>query len=224
MATLGGPNIVTDGLVLALDAANIKSYPGSGTTWRDLSGEGNDGTLTNGPTFDNGNGESIVFDGVDDKTTFLSTPSFFTNYTIECIFNGSTFNAGEGLVVWGTNSLYERRGLILWNGGHTSYWTVRSSTFGSNPEGTTQIQTGRWYYAACSLDSSTNCKIYVNGQLETTDTNTITTPTANTLLVGDSGYPEPLNGKIAVARIYNRVLSPEEIQQNYNATKSRFGL
>ena len=56
-----GPNIITDGLVLALDAASPRSYPGTGTTWYDVSGYGNNGTLTNGPTFDSGNGGSIVF-------------------------------------------------------------------------------------------------------------------------------------------------------------------
>jgi len=66
MAVGYNPRIVTDGLVLALDAGNTKSYPGSGTTWTDLSGNGNTGTLTNGPTFDSANGGSIVFDGTND--------------------------------------------------------------------------------------------------------------------------------------------------------------
>jgi hypothetical protein len=65
-----GPNIVTDGLVLYLDAANQKSYPGTGTTWNDLSGNGNNGTLVNGPTFNSDNNGSIVFDGVDDYVNF----------------------------------------------------------------------------------------------------------------------------------------------------------
>ena len=87
MGTFGGAQpIVTDGLVFAVDAANYESYPGSGTTWTDLAGS-NDGTLTNGPTFDSGNGGSIAFDGSDDKVTFSSAPSFYTNYTIECIFS-----------------------------------------------------------------------------------------------------------------------------------------
>ena len=62
--------IVTDGLVFYVDAGNSNSYPGSGTTWTDLAGS-NDGTLTNGPTFDSGNGGSIVFDGTDDYVNFL---------------------------------------------------------------------------------------------------------------------------------------------------------
>ena len=70
MATLYAPRIVTDGLVLCLDAGNRKSYPGSGTSWVDMSGNNNTGTLTNGPTFGGGNGGSIVFDGVNDFVNF----------------------------------------------------------------------------------------------------------------------------------------------------------
>ena len=66
MAFIHSPKISTDGLVLALDTANRKSYPGSGTVWNDLSGNGNNGSLINGPTFNGANGGSIVFDGVDD--------------------------------------------------------------------------------------------------------------------------------------------------------------
>ena len=224
----GASPIVTDGLVFAVDAANYQSYPGSGTTWTDLAGS-NDGTLTNGPTFDSGNGGSIAFDGSDDKVTFSSAPSFYTNYTIECIFKAdnlptNTATIGRGLVSWGENTNYKRRALVLWNGGHASYWTVRSSTFSSNPEGTTQIQNNTWYYAAVSLNSSNTCKIYVNGELETTSTNTTSTPTTNTFLLGDTGYPEYLEGNIATAKVYNRVLSSTEVTQNYNALKSRFGL
>ena len=79
MAFSFSPRIVTDGLVLYLDAANQRSYPGSGTTWSDISRGGNNGTLVNGPTFDPGNGGSIVFDGVDD---YVSIPDInFTTAT-----------------------------------------------------------------------------------------------------------------------------------------------
>ena len=69
MGVAYNPNIVTDGLVLCLDAANKRSYPGTGTTWTDRSANGNNGTLTNGPTFDSANGGSIVFDGTNDYVT-----------------------------------------------------------------------------------------------------------------------------------------------------------
>ena len=71
MALHHSPRIVTSGLVLALDAADRNSYPGSGTTWTDLSGNANNGTLTNGPTFNSANGGSIVFDGTNDFEAVL---------------------------------------------------------------------------------------------------------------------------------------------------------
>jgi len=67
MGAAAGPDIVEDGLVLCLDAANPKSYPGSGNTWTDLRGNGNDGTLVNGVGYDSANNGSMVFDGVDDS-------------------------------------------------------------------------------------------------------------------------------------------------------------
>ena len=94
MATYYSPKIVTDGLVLALDAANRKSYNSGSTTWYDLSGNNNNGTLYNGPTFNSANSGSIVFDGVDDySTSFISSPG--SNFTISFWFNVISFGSGE---------------------------------------------------------------------------------------------------------------------------------
>ncbi len=82
MSVISGPNIVTNGLVLHLDAANTKSYSGSGTTWTDLSGNGNNGTLTNGPTFDSANYGSVVHDGVDDYIVGNTPVTGNTNATM----------------------------------------------------------------------------------------------------------------------------------------------
>jgi hypothetical protein len=78
-----GPRVVTDGLVLALDAADTNSYPGSGTTWNDLSGNGNTGTLTNGPTYSSDNGGSIVFDGTNDYVPLVNNLGDPQQFTIE---------------------------------------------------------------------------------------------------------------------------------------------
>jgi len=84
MGLYHSPSIVMNGLVLCLDAGNTKSYPGSGTTWIDLSGNSNTGTLTNGPTYSSENGGSLVFDGIDDYvTTSLGT---HTPYCIDIWF------------------------------------------------------------------------------------------------------------------------------------------
>jgi len=100
-----GPKIVTSGLVLALDAGNTKSYPGSGTVWTDLSGNGNTGTLTNGPTFNSSNGGSIVFDGVDDfvnipYNTYWNTNVFgtATNFTLECWHKPNVFRNWDTVI------------------------------------------------------------------------------------------------------------------------------
>ncbi len=83
MSFVHSPKIVTDGLVLALDAGNTKSYTSGSTTWFDKSGNANNGTLTNGPTFSSANGGSIVFDGVDDRVEFGSFGSLPTQGTIQ---------------------------------------------------------------------------------------------------------------------------------------------
>ena len=94
MSTLsGGPNIVTNGLVLSLDAANPKSYVSGSTTWNDISRGGNNGTLINGPTFNSANGGSIVFDGVNDFISLSGPYSLTKNYTLRFIFKTNTISA-----------------------------------------------------------------------------------------------------------------------------------
>jgi len=90
MSTIGGPNIVDSGLVLELDAGNTKSYPGTGTTWFDKSGNAYNGTLTNGPTFNTGSLGSLVFDGVDDYVNNIGTTSTFSFIQNTAVF---TINA-----------------------------------------------------------------------------------------------------------------------------------
>lgn len=101
----GFGKIVTDGLVLALDAADTNSYTSGSTTWRDMSGNGNNSTLTNGPTFDSGNGGSIVFDRVDDYANFYA-PNLTTTTTVEMwtkidtLYSGRMFFGFRQYDVW----------------------------------------------------------------------------------------------------------------------------
>ena len=98
-----GPRIVRNGLIMALDAADKNSYIGSGTVWNDVSGNGNNGTLTNGPTFSNANGGCIVFDGVDDYVNVpynASKISFPSNNATICVwYRVSTVGDGVGTLV-----------------------------------------------------------------------------------------------------------------------------
>lgn len=110
MALNHSPKIVTNGLVLYLDAANQKSYPGSGTTWTDLSGNGNTGTLTNGPTFSANNNGGIVFDGANDYVSISNSSSLNItgrNITIEVIFKSNDLASSQhadGLLSKGSGS------------------------------------------------------------------------------------------------------------------------
>ena len=118
MSLLHSPKIVTNGLVLCLDAANRKSYPGSGNIWRDLSGNGNNGTLTNGPTFSSANGGSIVFDGTDDIVLVNNSSSISPSsaITVSAFFKISSYTSNYAPICFKQNnyvSFYEQYSLAL---------------------------------------------------------------------------------------------------------------
>lgn len=221
-----GPSIVRNGLVLYLDAANQKSYPGSGTTWNDLSGNGNNGTLVNGPTFDSGNNGSIVFDGINDHVTVPSS----TSLTIE----------GEGLTLgaWINYNLTQEdwKGVIYKASGNSTGFQlfVNSSeriAFGiitttgfARPDSGVFLTPNTWHYIVGTYDG-VNMRIYEDTILRTTLAKTGTIVNANVSLnIGRSFSTEEMPGNIALTQIYNRGLTAQEILQNYNATKSRFNL
>jgi hypothetical protein len=237
----GSPQIVTDGLVLHLDAANPKSYIGSGTTWNDISGRRNNGTLVNGPTFDSGNGGSIVFDGVDDYVTNIGNTSTFSFINSLGIF---TINAWVRLenplstsahYIMGNNSttLGERGFNIGFTG--TSGRIRFTITRGSSVLGATIIlqfdnyfTNNLWNYVTITGNGNT-CQVYRNGIPFQTPQNlgTFTSGDAQRVLaVGrvNNTTNTYWQGNITQTTIYNRALTQQEILQNYNATKSRFGL
>ena len=116
MATYYSPKIVTNGLVLCLDAGNTKSYSGSGTTWTDLSESATNGTLTNGPTFNSDNKGSIVFDGIDDYIagSLTSAPTEMTF----CVFAKVTNKNEAGLIGIGTAGTYKEFWIELRSSGN----------------------------------------------------------------------------------------------------------
>lgn len=224
MASSIAPNIVTDGLVLYLDAANTKSYPGSGTTWTDIAA-GNNGTLTNGPTFNSANGGSIVFDGIDD---YVQPPRIITDsiYTVEVVFNADTVTAG--LEKW-LVSQYPGLNRVIFD----IYTDNKLRNFmgnGTNPSSaaiysTTIVQPGQWYYATFIKDTLGTGSLYVNGIRESIGPlSTGTPPNVPVQIGGSTTLTRWFDGKIALTKIYNRALSSQEVLQNYNATKTRFGL
>lgn len=224
MGVYAGPEIVNDGLVLHLDAASNRSYPGSGTTWTDLSGNGNDGTLTNGPTFDSGNKGSLVFDGVDDQGT-ISSLGFvgFTGLTINVWFFSNT-SSSRAL----TRASSTSNGFILHYRG-AGFYLVSNTGVTSGYLG---WQSGyippynEWFMATATWDGST-MKLYVNGVKQPNERSfSGVLSTINTILLGyyfNASQPRT-DGKISNFGLYNRALSDSEIQQNFEATRSRYGV
>ena len=218
----GGGNIITDGLVLLLDAANSKSYPGTGTTWTDLSRSGNNGTLINGPTFNSGNGGSIVFDGVNDFVSF----STITNniYTIDFWYKMGGNDGTYGYFCSsGTNGLAVSEGgtAIGLSFGKLYYHYNGTNTLLENIPSTTD-----WNHiclVANTLAATNKLQLFGNGVLLGTRNITMSTSITNIgrYITNNTHY---LKGNLASYKIYNRALSASEISQNFNSTRARFGI
>lgn len=220
MAFRYSPKIVTDGLVLYLDAANTKSYTGSGTIWNDISRSNVNGTLINGPTFSSLNGGSIVFDGVDDGVNLISTITLGNgNWTISMWAYANSFPSNYGRLISNNNSgpVSNAFGMASGKISYHSYlvsWTQQL--------GNTTLNVGNWYNLIW-VNTSGSMVMYVNG---VADSNSFTSTTSNGGPINCIGknWANSFSGRVATTQIYNRALTQTEITQNFNATKSRFGL
>jgi len=241
--------IVTNGLVLNLDAGFTPSYPTTGTTWYDLGGNSYNGTLTNGPTFSSGNSGSIVFDGIDDQVNCgdIDLLGGATAATWEVWFKVDSINNGS----------YWKSLITTWNDGDTgpghtwifdtrfASWSFYVRFVGDSGEypvtlwdggsGRNDFVSNTWYQMVGVFDSSqpnaSKMKIYINGSYissyDAGNYTTIANKTANERLkLGvDRNVSAPFGGNIAISRIYkNKGLTAAEVLQNYNAQKGRFGL
>lgn len=232
MSAFAGPNLIENGLVGFWDAGNTRSYPGSGTTWTDLGGRNNTGTLTNGPTFSSSNGGYIAFDG--------------TNDYVDCGSNYSgLFSSGFTWGAWiqiPTGAAF-RRILTINTTDNTNYQnflqtsttrTVQAGFSFTTPgpvslykEGTTALNVDTWYYVTATMSSSVN--IYVNG-VNDSGTTSGTPSLSNSygrLEIGrliQSSVAYYGQSFISNAHLYNRELSQSEISQNFNALRGRFGI
>ena len=222
--------IVTNGLVLNLDAAKVDSYPGTGTTWYDLSGNNNNGTLTNGPTFSGiGKQASIVFDGSDDYVNVNSSNSLnitgdlSLNSWIYCTGKNGSYRTIISKNYANDNPTYEI-GIANTN---TLYWYGN----GIAKYGPTTINLNQWYNLSVTINSTAKTGVlYINGNVESNMSGLATQLTSsNPLYIGvdaPSGVGEQsfFIGNIANAQVYNRALSAAEVSQNFNALRGRYGI
>jgi hypothetical protein len=235
MSVAGGPNLIKNGLVLELDAGNIKSYPTTGTTWFDKSGNANNGTLTNGPTFNTGSLGSIVFDGSNDYVNCGNNSSIniVNDITVNIWFKINLLTSDwQGILAKRLSNSLTNYGINFNNSSNLFQWYFMSDGINfrilSVPISGNFIA-GAWYNICAifqTAGSNTDAKMYKNGILLTSGTLLNNLATVNTpLTLGVStGTSEPFNGNISSVQIYNHALTPQEILQNYNATKGRFGL
>jgi hypothetical protein len=212
--------IVTNGLVLNLDAAKTDSYPGSGTTWRDLSGRGNNGTLTNGPTFSGiGKQASIVFDGVDDYAFFNTDLRSLTSITINVWLKPIDPSLSGPLIYFSSRASADN-GLALW----ISTNTLRTRLNGTLLQSSSILSGNSWFNVTYTWDGTT-VYIYLNGVQQITGSNTSTTLSGQTdFSYGSQDGSFPYNGNISQTQIYNRSLSQTEVTQNFNALRGRYGI
>lgn len=230
--------IITNGLVLNLDAGFTPSYPTTGTVWYDISPNGNNGALTNGPTFSSANNGSIVFDGADDYVDCgnpsVLRPSVFTSIT--WIYNTDSDGRQQGVFCSYSELMVAGFFYQIWNSPHKVRYVLGANTGGgaglyTDITGSTTINLNTWYQIAVTYDG-TAMKSYVNGSLDinTNPSNGLGYDAANNkVIIGgtytkSSGVVSRFKGNISNSFMYNRALSAAEILQNYNATKSRFGL
>jgi hypothetical protein len=230
-----GPNIVTDGLVLALDAANTKSYISGSTTWNDLSGNGNNGSLVNGPTFSSINNGSILFDGNDDRIDSTTANIVPNSWTAGCwVINTKTSGASVFIAKSGGAPNYDQNFVLGWSSTLNNRFYISGKTIGgvyfSSCTSSFSPLSNSIYNVVGTFDSNTTTlSLYVNGVLDNTNIvgSTFTTGSNLPVQIGCSDGNTPGNfakGTIYNTQIYNRALSAAEIQQNYNGQKSRFNL
>jgi hypothetical protein len=218
------PRIVTDGLVLCLDAANRKSYPGSGNTWFDLSNRGNNGTLINSPTLTtnyfqlNGTNQRI-----DCQVNGLSDSNLGDRVAFECFCYGPMSNSTM-LMSWGSGV----HDIFIFNGG-IGFNTYSGDVYGVSTTGLANV----WNHFVLNFyrNNYTLSSMYINGSQRTLSQIAGTQTTSNARFAngalqigsgGDNNYYG--NWRFSTVKVYNRALSEVEIRQNFNALRGRYGI
>lgn len=222
------PAIVTDGLVLNLDAGFRPSYTTSGVTWYDISSSLNNSTLINGITYSASSDGNLVFDGTDDYSD-VTASSLTSVATIEMWANIGAGYSGQMFFGWFQYDIWCNAGNIGFNTGNSDQYGIASATVSSLG------CVGNWKHYIFEMRSDvsyTNNKIYINGSSQTLSQLAGSENAANRTFNSGQGriagwrlgtsYHIPMN--LGSFRIYNKSLTQAEVTQNYNATKSRFGL
>ena len=225
--SLAAAGIVTSGLALLLDAGNTASYPGTGTTWTDLSGNGNTGTLTNGPTYSSADGGSIVLDGTNDYINGVhdATLNLTGDVTVELWFRltATVFNQ-DYIRIFGKGNNDNRTWSLWYHVGNQQFLYQRYGSTNMNAVYSATVSLNTWYHMV-GTSSSNNHVLYLNGvSRATVSTGTTFASSTDPYTIGQGITNQYHIGNIAKAAVYNRGLSAAEVTQNFDALKGRYGL
>ena len=236
------PSIVTSNLILALDAANPKSYSGSGNTWFDITGRGNHGTLVNGPAYSSNSGGYISCDGTNDYIEVLDNSIFdfgTNNFSVEYWFRKNATTTGHQHI-WGVNK---------WNTGGSPGTNEWDLDIGNGASGTGEsvifaIESGSTSYLVAISNTPTlylwnqvvairagaGLSVYMNGAMIGTSspvgmatTTSVNNISGRNIRIANSALNNYYTkSDSSIVRIYNKALTPEEVKQNYDANKTRY--
>ena len=226
MGLFHSASIVRSGLVLHLDAANPKSYPGTGAAWNDLSGNGNNGTLT-GPTYSIDENISMNFDGVDDYIT-NSILCNKTYYSVNWWMNPVTRTNYNQTIGFNTNNT-QTWGAFLFHTTTTGQIYIGTTGLDTDRMTPTNLPantliTAQWQNFCWTFDNGT-AKFYKNGTLLATKILPLSTLSSFTSFTLGTSNSSTINGKISSVQIYsNKVLTSSEVKQNFEALRGRYGI
>jgi hypothetical protein len=221
--------IVGDGLLVYLDVGNSSSYPGSGTTWTDLTGNGYNATLVNTPTYSSSDGGYLDFNGTNQYATVYGFPgSTFSsgNWTVQCWSYWDALD-NKCLLSQGTTTNNGGLHLITRNVSGTNRYLF--GMFNNDMTSDGVAVTGAWKFTTWTYNDTTGEKqLYVQSTLDKAQTQNLYTGTDNNTEIGRIGWNGTntyyFDGRIAQMYIYNKILSSTEITANYDASKARYGL
>ena len=218
--------MIQDGLVLALDAADRNSYVSGSTTWTDLSGNNNSGSLVNGPTFSSANSGNLIFVGSSSQYTNCNVSLNVAQYSVNWWLNPSNvtnFNQQIALL-YNYTGVYDWGGFLFHTTSTGGVYVGTSVASRISPWRNNVVISNTWQNFTWTFNSGA-ATFYKNGIVETSATLTTSTlPSFTNFVTNPSGSLSGINGSLSAINVYNRALTATEITQNYNAQKSRFGL
>ena len=231
MAINYNPRIVTDGLILALDAGNTKSYPGSGATWTDKSLSKNNATLTNTPTYSSTNGGYLSFASASSQYATATNPGSLTRWTAEAFVRfTSSYSTKVAMVIGGQYDLSSNLNFTIGTNNAPTNYNIAVGFFNGAWRSTTGVNyaLNTWFHIVGTYDGST-IRQYTNGTQVDSLSYTGTPASGGEIRINRRWDDVVSSGNlfdsnIAAVRVYNRALTAAEVLQNFNATRGRFGI